>query len=91
MGLVKPPGPPRGRKPGESAYSTLRHSRPVVPAPRIYWARRVPLEELPFRLAVHLAQESCEHISTRHCPACTFGHLVDVVSHLSGKDDPDAS
>jgi len=96
MGRVKQSvdsGPPEGRarKPEEEASSTLRHSRPVVPAPRIYWARRVHPEELAGRLAVHLSRESCEHVSTRHCGACIWGHLVDVIEHLSGKDDPNAS
>jgi len=70
------------RKPSERA---------VGPPPRIYWARTVPPEQLARALALHLAEENCEHVSLRHCPECVVGHLVDVIAHLTGESDPSPS
>jgi len=63
----------------------------VGPPARIYWARTQPLGELARALALHLAEENCEHVSLRHCPRCVQGHLEDVIAHLSREANPGSS
>lgn len=77
------------RKPAEShpANPAGGGSRAVGPPARIFWARRVALQDLAHRLALHLVDENCEHVSLRHCPQCVEGHLRDVIAHLSGEAD----
>jgi len=90
MGPLKDSGWGLTRK-AEDSSSPLRESRQVGPAPRIYWARRQPLEHLAVLLACHFEHEACPHQSPRHCQVCMTGHLEDLIAHLSGEDDPDAS
>lgn len=60
----------------------------VGPPARIYWARRVPAEDLARLLAVHLRDENCPHVALRHCTICIEGHLTDLIAHLSGEAHP---
>ncbi len=74
------------RKPGDPPPSPADPgSRAVVPPPRIFWARRVALADLPRLLAAHIRDENCPHVSLRHCAICVEAHLVDLIAHLSGE------
>jgi len=63
--------------------TTHRSSGAVGPPARIYWAKQHPVHELARELALHLAEENCEHVSLRHCPLCVKGHLEDLIAHVS--------
>jgi len=80
---------PAENDPANPARSTShRSSGAVGPPARIYWARTQPMVELAHALALHLAEENCEHVSLRHCPRCVEGHLADVIAHLTGEAHP---
>jgi len=77
--------------PADPHTEAVRESLPVVPAPRIYWARTQPLEHLAVLLACHFEHEACPHQGARHCQVCMAGHLDDVILHLLGERDPYSS